>query len=270
MTPLLDSLAQTYLTSRGLDCVRLAGYLENLRFMAACPLHAWKPGQRPESVPTAPAMVAPIHRVTRAPGNIDQRFMGVHVTYLHADGLGKLARTGADGNPLADRKIFGAHRGGAVLLTSMEAKWPLLNGEGIESTLAGLSIMLRALPMFRVAASLSLNNHQGCPMLTGDGAIPLKDIRYDPARFGFGFESPGQVYSLTDGDMKSMAHLRVDRGDGLALGITTAERTRLCSDLLDSKWRGLGASWHHALEPGDGLDHNDLWRLMGTGDECQR
>ncbi len=257
--PFEGTLADTYLQQRGFDTTQLIGYLANAWFVPNCPLHAWELEKGPNSAKAAPALVWPIHRYEKAWHGPELRFIGVHATYLGPDG-NKLIRTGRDGAALPNRKIFGSNQGGAVLLTSMDGPWPLLNGEGIESTLGGLSLMLRQFPIFRLAASLSLNNHQGYAVKDADGAIPLYAPRYDRQRNAFGCPNPGEVWSMSDADMKPHAiKVRRFKGGEVETGITPDERTALCSELLRQKWLRFGAKCHFSFDPPKGQDYADAW-----------
>ena len=259
VTPFEGTLADTYLQNRGFNTIGLAAYLENAWFVPNCPLHAWEITKGPDSAKTAPALIWPIHRYEKSWHGPVVRFIGVHATYLGPDG-NKLIRTARDGTALPSRKIFGSNQGGAVLLTSMDGRWPLLNGEGVETTLGGLSLMLRQWPMVRLAASLSLNNHQGYAVKDDDGAIPLYAPRYDRQRNAFVCPNPGEVWSMIDADMKPHAiKVRRQRGEPVEVGITSEERTKLCSELLRQKWMHFGAKAHFAFEPPKGMDYADAW-----------
>jgi DNA primase len=244
--PIANTLAQTYLLSRGIPVERIAGYLENIWFAPNCPTRSWLIGKDATSVPSAPALICPI----ASTDGVQERQIGTHVTYLNSKG----EKTG--------RKIYGQVQGGAVLLTSMRGNWPLLNGEGLESTLAGLALSLRGQPMFRAAATLSLNNHQDYPIMDSDGALPLHNPRYDTSRNAFGFFNPGIVWSLIDADMKPHnIKVRRKKGGSIEQWFQPAERTKLCSDLVGQKWMHYGATQHVAFEPTAGMDYNDMWRV---------
>lgn len=269
--PIGGTIVEPYLRSRGIEPTRLHGYLDTLAFVPNCPLYSWRKDQGPSNVRTAPAMVAPIHEISRQNSMIygDRlvtRLIGAHVTYLASDGSSKLERFDRDGNKLASRKMYGEHQGGAILFTGMQSSDSILiEGEGLETTLSGALMVLRQSPVIRLAATLSLNNHQGYVAKDGEGAIPLFEPRIDRNKRCFGFERPGHVMSLVDADM-SDHNVKVRRGrkDHVEIGMARAERTKLCESLLKQKWAAWGASSHACLTPPDGMDFNDHWRALNA------
>ena len=280
--PIGGTLVETYLTSakRGINLDAIRSYTDVLGFVAQCPMSAWHVGGSPRDVRTAPAMVAPFHHVERRMSLIYGEpmlfieFRGMHVTYLEADGSDKLQAFKKEGTPIINRKMFGQPNGCAILFTSMEPtrmSGPLLEGEGIETTLSALSIALRSTPIMRAAATMSLGNHQGYAMTDRDGALPMYDVRYDAKRSTFGFTAPGEVISAVDADMKDhMIKVRRKRGGPISNGIASAERTKVCEMLLRQKWTLNGARNHVTLVPPPGMDYNDLVKIvanMQAGDE---
>jgi DNA primase len=265
--PISGTIVEPYLRYRGIEPDLLRGYLDNLAFVPNCPLYSWRIEQGPRDVKTAPAMVAPIHQISRQNSMIHgerlvTKFIGAHVTYLASDGSGKLERFNRDGEKLASRKMYGEHQGGAILFTGMSySDAPLVEGEGLESTLCGALFALRQTPIIRLAATLSLNNHQGYVIEDNEGAIPLFDPRIDQKKKCFGFERPGHVMSLVDADMNPH-NVKVRRGrlDEVEIGLARPERTMLCERLLKQKWAAWGAYSHSCLTPPDGMDFNDHWR----------
>ncbi|MFZ1413688.1 MAG: toprim domain-containing protein, partial [Defluviicoccus sp.] len=111
--PAAGTLAETYLRARGLA---LPAGCRWLRFHPRLP-------HRP-SGETWPAMVAAVR------DGADARFLGVHRTYLRADGSGKAAV-----DPV--KMSLGPIAGGAVRLAPAGAR--LICGEGIESTLGAMA-----------------------------------------------------------------------------------------------------------------------------------
>jgi hypothetical protein len=75
------------------------------------------------------AMVAPVV-------DIHGEQVGIHMTYLRPDGLGKAEF----GNPELQRETRGVIRGGAIRLMPHDPKRPLGIGEGIESSLSGAEL----------------------------------------------------------------------------------------------------------------------------------
>lgn len=116
--PFAGSLAETYLRqARGVGGDLSAA---ELRFHAAAPI--W--GYSPEQSKRCPAMLAAIRKPCG-------EFLGVHVTYLKADGSGK-----ADLDPA--RKVYGAKAGGFIRLGELSDR--MVVGEGIESALAAADV----------------------------------------------------------------------------------------------------------------------------------
>ena len=106
------SLVQTYMETRGLD-------------LPACEALRFTPNLRHPSHCSLPAMVALVTR------GADDRPLGIHRTFLSADGCSK-----ASVEP--PRMMLGPCRGGAVQLASVGHGDTLLVGEGIETTLAAM------------------------------------------------------------------------------------------------------------------------------------
>jgi Toprim domain len=119
--PIIGTIAQTYLTGRAIP-VSCYGHCGDLRFVPACPLHPYGRGTTHH-----PALVA---RVVDRTG----KAVGVHVTYLAPDGLGKAAID-------VPRKLIGAGFGGACVRLGTGGR--VVIAEGIESALsAGLALGL--------------------------------------------------------------------------------------------------------------------------------
>lgn len=117
--PLQGSAAEAYLWSRSLiidDC-------PDLRFHPQAPRAKPRPADDPRPPPAPhPAMVAIVRDRDRQP-------LGLHLTYVKADGTGK-----AFGAGRKSRLMFGRMRGGAVHLSPPGAA--LAVGEGIETCAA--------------------------------------------------------------------------------------------------------------------------------------
>jgi Toprim domain len=119
--PIIGTIAQTYLTGRAIP-VSGFEHCGDLRFVSACPLHPYGRGTTHH-----PALVA---RVVDRMG----KAVGVHVTYLAPDGLGKAAID-------VPRKLIGAGFGGACVRLGTGGR--VVIAEGIESALsAGLALGL--------------------------------------------------------------------------------------------------------------------------------
>jgi phage/plasmid primase-like uncharacterized protein len=113
-----DPKIQIYLRSRGIVLASPA-----LRFSAAAPHRL---GIR------LPAILAPIVNVSGVQ-------TGVHLTYLRCDGSGK-----ADvGSREFQRECRGLVRGGVIRLAEHDPDYPLIIGEGIETTLSAMQLFGR-------------------------------------------------------------------------------------------------------------------------------
>ncbi len=112
--PIIGTIAQTYLTGRAIP-VSGFEHCGDLRFVPACPLHPYGRGTTHH-----PALVA---RVVDRTG----KAVGVHVTYLAPDGLGKAAID-------VPRKLIGAGFGGACVRFGTGSR--VVIAEGIESALS--------------------------------------------------------------------------------------------------------------------------------------
>ena len=121
-----------YFDARGLSAlVERADWPHDLRLHPCCPYWAAGPDGRPQRLAETPALVA----LVRAPGGEP---VGLHTTWLRADGSGKAELHDAAGNPLPARKLRliarGAGAGAAVRLYPPGER--LAIGEGIETCLA--------------------------------------------------------------------------------------------------------------------------------------
>lgn len=261
---------RVYLRARGVPEAMLAdARLAQLRFAGAAPLSAWRENAKPSSVPSAPAMVALVRRVT------DAKPIGLHVTYLSPAGDAKLERRRGDGELYPARKMLGAVAGGGVLLGHYDPAAPLFVGEGLETVLSGMAVA-DAPPAAIGLAALSLDNLQGRVRLIR-GALPLHDPEPDWESGAVAFAHGGPVTVLVDADM---APLRgpVDRQTGGFRGValieraggpvvhrtlSSAERSEVCGRLAVARWRGCGAR-AVAIRPRMGRDFNDAVREVGA------
>lgn len=124
--------ARRYLAARGLSAlVERDDLPADVRLHPALPYWLTGDDGRPQRIAELPALLA----LVRAP---DGSPVGLHSTWLRADGTGKAALTDAAGNPLPARKLRliarGAGAGAAVRLYPPGER--LAIGEGIETCLA--------------------------------------------------------------------------------------------------------------------------------------
>ena len=133
--PLLGTIAQTYLTTARaipLGLVRKAAEVGNLGFHPALPsLFGSK------TAPTYPAMIA---RAVDAEGI----FVGIHATFLQADGLGKVQSIGANG-----KKMLGAGFMGACVRLGTGSR--IVLAEGVETALSA-GALLNVCPVAALSA----------------------------------------------------------------------------------------------------------------------
>lgn len=281
--PARASLVPVYLAARGID-PEASGILDVVRFVPRCPVSLWRKGIDPvdRARIVAPAMVTPICAPV-AGGGAGRRFVqvGVHVTFLAADGSGKARlpewrdRETGEMRSRPSRKIFGEAKGGAVPIPRragasdfLDGAWlgdpgPLVVGEGLEST---LSLLARVGDARGAVAVLSLDNLQGGWADTGpktpDGAraMPLHTLRVDPARPAFTLPDAGPVVIGIDADMKGFPPRWVQdrpRGPVEKRALTGAERSTICAALAAGHWRAAGAGPVRVMRPHMGKDFND-------------
>jgi DNA primase len=260
---------RTYLRARRVpDAMLDDARLGDVRFIAAAPIAAWAADRAPDTVPSAPAMVALIRH---AP---DWSPIGVHVTYLSPDLAGKMVRKRRNGDAYPARKMLGASAGGGVLLGRYDDHAPLYIGEGLETVLSGMAIAGAGDDACGLAV-LSLDNLQGHWRLTKAGALPIHDPQPDGDRApAVAFARAGSVVGLIDADMKPLSGPRdretdvprgvpvVERRGGPVVrrAITSGERTELCAAMLVRAWRAHGVA-ASAMRPRMGLDFNDMMRV---------
>lgn len=289
--PLIDSLAmgrelwrraradlapiRRYFEARGVPSAMLGGdRLAEFRYLATCPVHAWREGGTPRGVPVAPAVLAMV-RAPRllqdesgAPGRLEFVPLGLHVTYLDPAGTGTMVRRkpwakADDPDPwLPKRRMLGPVGHGAVLLGAYRADARMWIGEGNETVLSGMALGGAGEEDVGVA-TLSLDNLQGAPRLWKNRTWPLHAIEPDPERPCFLIPGhTGPVTGLVDSDMNPLKAQRVVERKGgplLDRAITGAERTRICGELFVKSWRATGVA-AEAMRAPMGMDFNDAIR----------
>lgn len=293
------SLCEAFLRSRGLD-PEGNGLLDVARFHPRCPAALWRRWEGPDDARRhAPALVAPMLRISGGPGERVLSLAGVHLTFLAPDGRGKAAfqpwRKGAEWVTPPSRVMWGGAARAAVPIPAQRwlpsgrpdrdavKNWlvdlldavplgPVVVGEGLEST---QSLMART-PGCRMGfATLSLGNLQGAAAREGPKhAIALWNPQ--PAEEGapFTFERPGRVTIGVDSDMKPTQPLWVQERRGeLAVkrALAPLERAELCGALAAANWRAAGAERVTVVRPPIGRDFNDLdTGQAGEGDSAKR
>lgn len=246
------TIVEAWLEARGIAVDRVAPALDHLRFHPACPIAVWEVAKGPQSVPHAPAMVAPI-------ADADGVVLGAHVTWLSPDGRSKAQLRRRDGSERPSRKMFGQTARAGCFLTGTDGPGPLVVGEGIETVLSYCAALEGP---WRALAVLSLQNLQGRAQRDERNAVPL--WRLAPATEGMPMTlpSPGEVAVLVDADMKPVEMLvqRERGGRREKVMISQAERADICATLAVQAWRLAGGRPVRAYRPPLGMDFNDLGR----------
>ena len=244
---------ENWLTARRVHPGKESPVLEQLRFHARVPTGVWPVGEQPRRF--GPAMIATIEApVLDEAGDCVVAFkpIGLHVTYLSADGREKAGK----------RKIYGHYAGGGLLLGAWDGDVGCIGAdrlavaEGIETTLA---FMARE-GIARGVAALNLNNLQGYPLADRGGAVPLFNARPDPARSMLCWPGEDRVMIGVDADMKELKDRTVrerPRGPAIKRDLSGAERADLCASLSSAAWRRTGARVDVGRPP-QGQDFNDL------------
>ena len=294
--------ARRYFLGRGVPGAVLSdARLREFRFIGECPLMAWEKGGDPlrsrnGSVLHNPALVALIRvPMLRQAQDSCANFVefvptGCHVTYLSPDGSGSMRRRRPWAKPDDDdphfpkRKMFGASKGGCVLLGEYAANAPLFIGEGNETVLSGMFLQhpqdrsVDHAPDAVGVATLSLDTLQGRPVRWKGGVLPLFDIKPDPQAPPFVIAGHrGPVTGLIDSDMSPLkgpivpstrsgqtpvyrGMPLVERKGGPIVNrwLTGAERARICGELVVKGWRAAGVSDVTAVRAPMGKDFNDV------------
>jgi len=200
--PFAGSLAETYLVNvRGI-AGDVARSFKNLGYLDDAPFYAQLSRGRFDVVNRGPAMVAGLQYA-------DGRFAGVHVTFLKADGSGKLELHDPmnAGKKLPAKKVQGRPWGSAIRLTDTAPR--MVAGEGIETTAAVIDAT-----GYAGWVAYSLGNLVGAANGKGarhpeNGRTRLPSTTPDMGRHGF--LPPKQCEHLTllgDGDTKDVWMLR--------------------------------------------------------------
>lgn len=132
-TPAGGTVVEAWLAARGIRVGDMGGVPPSLRFQRAMPYWVRR-GKRWEVIGEWPAMVAGIQD-SAAGAATPGRIIGVHITYLRADGGAKapLPKHPDTGETLRARKMRGRKSGGTVRFTPAMPRMVL--GEGIETVM---------------------------------------------------------------------------------------------------------------------------------------
>ncbi|MFN4176440.1 CHC2 zinc finger domain-containing protein [Phenylobacterium sp.] len=237
------TLGETYLRARGLTSMigRIRG---GLRFHPAA---RWGWDEQRGSWITAPAIVGRVRTFSGRTG-------GVHCTYLRADGSGK-TRLDPAKRMWGPQKDSDGRPGGVWLSDPEERDWPLVVGEGIESTLSAMQLLGRKC---RGVATLSLGALQGGWLTDAWGRIDPAAVAPDPERPAFTWPDQDEVIVAVDRDMAPIeVKVRKLGGGTLRRRLSGEERARICAGLAAAAWKQAGANAVRVIAPAAGRDFND-------------
>ncbi|MDP3853166.1 hypothetical protein [Phenylobacterium sp.] len=253
------TLAERYLRRRGIAAEVVAMVGERLRFH---PRAKWGWDDEARAWVTAPAMLARVETDSGPTG-------GVHATYLTLEGLkAPLSPAKRMWGPQADAE----GRPGGAWLIGPSGEGDLVTGEGIETTLAVVTLGLgKGLPL-RACAALSLNRLQGGVERDEEGRIDPFNPKGDPTNPAFTWPAPpdapwSEVLVAVDRDMSAIrVKGRTARGRTCWFEFGAEQRARMCGRLAVAAWLAAGAPKARAIAPPPGSDFNDeLRRVLALG-----
>jgi hypothetical protein len=256
MRPFAGSYAEKYLLGRGIAPEVLMVIGPQLGFH---PNAKWGWDRDASRWIKAPAMIAPV--VVWLDGAA-VRTGGVHCTYLAPRGAGKAALDPAK-RMWGPQQIEGRH--GGAILTPLAVDWPIVAGEGIESSASVMTLdWRRSGTMPCAVAALSLTRLQGGLLRGADGLIDPYDPKPDPARPPFVIPGPWPLARIAvDRDMKPIpVRGRTPRGKPCEFLLGSEARARLCARLASAAWKAAGAIEARAIAPSPGCDFNDELRRV--------
>lgn len=232
--PAAGTLVETYLRARAIEPDRLPdGVLSQIRFMPEMAYYA--PGdKRAVMMGMCPAMVAPMQ-------NSNGKIQAVHLTYLRADGSGKVDFKDAQGKALPAKKVKGKPWGCAIRLGPKAATMAV--SEGIENALTHYMVK----PDVPVWAAYSLYNLAGHGLVNTAEPHPEKPGLFLPSRYP-DFSKPGFV---PPAECHTMYVLAENDGDRHATACLVERATRRLSQ------NGLRTI---PVWSSEGMDHNDMLR----------
>lgn len=258
--PILGTLAEKYLKARFIHPAVIVAAAPALRFHPAAihsydeDLGAWV---------KAPALLLRVETEGGFTG-------GVHATYLLRDGSGRDKALG--------KKMWGSHidqagrRAGAWLIGPVRAGYdgtPLVEAEGLETTLSLASLAWMQGRRVRACAALSLDRLQGLIHRDAEGCMdmdaPRADLAHPPFLWTMPAEQPWpEILVGVDHDMKPWKTMgRTGRGKPVQMVLDAQARAALCGTLVKQQWRAFGQSAVRPLLPPLNKDwNNELQRRV--------
>lgn len=235
--PILGTLAEKYLHARFIHPAVIVAAAAALRFHPAA-LHSFD--DELKIWVKAPALLARVETEAGPTG-------GVHATYLLRDGSGRDKALG--------KKMWGSHidqagrRAGAWLIGPVREGYdgtPLVEAEGLETTLSLASLAWHQGRRVRAVAALSLDRLQGLIQRDAEGCMDLDAPKADLAQPPFLWTSPAQqpwpeILVGVDHDMKPWKTMgRTGRGRPVQMVLDAQARAALCATLVKQQWRAFG------------------------------
>ncbi len=252
--PFAGTLGETYLRRRGISPEVLALAGPRLRFHPAAK-HHWD--ERAGAWVKAPAVILQVETPAGPTG-------GVHATYLDRATAGKSALDPA--KRMWGPQTDGAGVAGGAWLIGPEGEGPLVEGEGLETTLSVATLSLRAGLPVRAVAALSLGALQGGWKRDEEGCIDPFKVQPDPARPPFTWPAPAdapwpEVLIAVDRDMSEIrVKARTGRGRICSFALGAEARAKICGRLAVAGWKAAGATRARAIAPSPNSDFNDELR----------
>jgi hypothetical protein len=234
--PILGTRAEKYLLSRSIHPAVIVRAARALRYHPAA-LHSFDDATR--SWIKAPALLARVETEAGPTG-------GIHATYLLRDGSGR--------DKVLGKKMWGAHvdqlgrQAGAWLIGPVLEGFdgtPLVEGEGIETTLSLASLAWMQGRRVRAVAALSLDRLQGGVRRDEAGCLDIDAPKADLARPPFLWTSPAaqpwpEILPGVDHDMKPWKTMgRTGRGKPVEMVLDAEARAALCAMLVKQHWRAV-------------------------------
>lgn len=264
--PILGTLAEKYLLSRFIHPAVIVAAAGAMRFHPAA-LHSFDEGRN--AWVKAPALLLQVETESGPTG-------GVHATYLLRDGSGRDKALG--------KKMWGSHidqagrRAGAWLIGPVRQGYdgtPLVEAEGLETTLSLASLAWMQGRRVRAAAALSLDRLQGLIQRDAEGCMdlgsPKADLEHPPFLWTSPAEQPWpELLVGIDHDMKPWKTMgRTGRGRPVQMVLDAQARAALCATLVKQQWRAFGQPVVRPLLPPLNKDWNNELQRRVEADQAR-